>query len=121
LTYPEKKEYAANSDDLIHYYGLCSECFPKVKTQADIRALRAERREREKVTPKKRYRKAYPVVGGPLDGEHAATIDFYRDGMYEHLADEYAEYNRSSTSTRGASMIFVHSSLLKPVVSARER
>lgn len=140
LTYPEKKNTREHPrilgpDEEIHYYGLCSECFPKVKTQADIRALRKARDPKEK----KRYRKAYPCIGGPLDGLNAATEDMYprvvarRDsgqwkegdviregGMYGHVADEYEAYN-SAGHGRHASMIFVHTSLLRQVVSARVR
>jgi hypothetical protein len=116
LTYPERKTGIVQAGEEISYYGLCSECFPKVKTQADIIALRKAR------GPRKRYKKAYPCIGGPLDGEHAATEDFYRDGMYAHLDNEYASYNSSGSFGGGrASMIFVHSSLIKPVISARER
>lgn len=136
LTYPPKKNTAEHPrilppDAEIYYYGLCSECFPKVKTQADIRTLRQARDK----TTRKRYKKAYPCLGGPLDGQHAATEDFetaspekfrhhswYREGgMYGHLADEYVEFNAGRRTRSAPSMIFVHTSILKPVISARER
>lgn len=130
LTHPKRKEGIVKAGEEISYYGLCSECLPKVKTQADIVKLRREVR-----APRKRYKKAYPCIGGPLDGQHAATEDFYQGspekfrehswfregGMYGHLADEYASYNASGRSRRGPSMIFVHTSLLKPLISARDR
>jgi hypothetical protein len=107
---------------LIHYYWLCSECFPKVETQADIAALRRAR------APKPRApRFAYPVIGGPLDGESATTADFEdKGGMYEHLAREYHQFN--SASGRSAkriggypSMIFLHTSLIRPLIAPRDR
>lgn len=133
LTYPEQKNTPEHPRILkpgeeIHYYGLCSECFPKVKTQADIISLRKTRE------PRKKYKKAYPCIGGPLDGLYAASEDMYpeivaRDdgrvlregGMYGHIGDEYIEYNAANSSSRTPSMIFVHTSLLKPVISARAR
>lgn len=80
-------------------------------------------------------KRAYPCVGGPLDGEHACTDDFVRGtpekyrgvswfsepGMYAHLRDEYIEYNAARRSSKQPSMVFVHTSLLKPVISARQR
>ena len=73
-------------------------------------------------------RLAYPCIGGPLDGEHATTEDFYgyrpinpetkkpyrwnerqpdgrysfeRDeGMYAHLKNEYVEFNGSGGGGR---------------------
>lgn len=114
-------EHAEAHKRLIHYYGLCSECFPKVETHADIVALRRAR------GPKPRApRFAYPVIGGPLDGESATTADFGREGMYEHLAREYREFNAASgrSSKRiGASpsMVFLHTSLLRPLIAPRDR
>lgn len=119
--YMTTAEHHAAHKKLIHYYWLCSECFPKVETQADLITLRRAR------APKPRApRFAYPVIGGPLDGESATTADFAREGMYEHLAREYREFNAASgrSSKRiGASpsMVFLHTSLLRPLIAPRDR
>ena len=76
--------------------------------------------------------KAYPCIGGPLDGKHAVTADFYREfgkpeyrywnpaGMYSHLSDQYHAYNNAGTS-KFASMVFIHVSLLKQSIKPSER
>jgi hypothetical protein len=78
-------------------------------------------------------KRAYPIIGGPLDGFHALTSDFYSGygkegdeyyspaGMYCHLDDEYVEYNCASRRRHAPSMIFVHKSVLKPLISPKER
>jgi hypothetical protein len=134
LTHPERKTGIVGPGEEVSYYGLCSECFPKVKTQADIIKLRKARDPRER---KPRF--AYPCIGGPLDGEYATTDDFekptdekYRGnswfregGMYGHLADDYAEFNNSRGGRKviggEPSMVFIHRALLKPLVAPRNR
>ena len=74
-----------------HYCYLCREC-----NELDADERKAEQAEGEKRVKQRnlKARKAYPVIGGPLDGESALTTDFYsgwRDedpGMYAHLASE---------------------------------
>jgi hypothetical protein len=109
-------------DLLVHYYWLCSECFPQVKSQADIRRLRSTRVKRP------RSKLAYPIIGGPLDGEHAITDDMstYGDALYKDAAHEYFEFNGAGRGRKRVggfppTMIYVHKSLLKPLISARER
>ncbi len=71
--------------------------------------------------------KAYPVIGGPLDGEYACTKDFDSDGMYAHLSGTYAQYNfgwvdwRRDKGTHVPSMVFLSLELTKPVISAKNR
>jgi hypothetical protein len=71
--------------------------------------------------------KAYPCIGGPLDGQHATTKDFGTDGMFEHLDAEYAYYNFGYVSWRRdrskplPTMVFLHRDVLAPVISARLR
>lgn len=121
LTHPAN-DLKASASDAVHYYGLCSECFPKVKTQEDIRTLREAARLDRKANPKPKYRKAYVCIGGLLDGEFACTTDFYTGGMYEHLSCEYAEYNSAGRFHGGdSSMIFVHTALIKAPITGRKR
>jgi hypothetical protein len=125
-------EHAARHKQLIHYYWLCSECFPKVNHQDDIAKLRKEREPKER-----KARFAYPIIGGPLDGEYATTDDFYPErgkpdsyyyrpgGLYGHLDREYAEFNAASGGNKklggSPTMVFIHKSLLKPLISPRDR
>lgn len=85
---------------------------------------------------------AYPIVGGPLDGKHAITDDFSQyyqkyesdvwpkdmgAGIYKHLADEYVEYNiaggarSKKVGSFPPSMVYIHKSLLKPLISPKDR
>jgi len=76
---------------------------------------------------------AYPCIGGPLDGLYATTQDFYgasswsdRDeGIYHHLRNEYYEYNSGYGARKRIgghpSMVFIHKSLLKPLISPKDR
>lgn len=106
-----------------HY---CSECWPLTDEQRSevYRQRRAERK------PASRF--AYPIIGGPLDGEYATTFDFYRGGVtadsggiYAAHATEYAEFNAAGGGRRriggSPSMVFLHKSLLRPLISPRER
>lgn len=97
--------------------------------------------------------KAHICIGGPLDGKFAISKDFedaprhweYPEGesprfgpngngrevidgpagMYNHLRDDYVQYNisvRSSWVPKNApSMVWLHKDLLKPSKSPRER
>jgi len=105
---------------LIHYYGLCSECFPQVKCRSDVARLR---KQREK---KQRSKVAYPIIGGPLDGQYAITDDFYHDGIFANVEREYIDYNCAShggktIGSNPPSMLWIHKSLLKPIISGRDR
>jgi hypothetical protein len=100
-------------------------------------------------------KKAYPCIGGPLDGKHAITDDFsdgphhweyptpdgnwtrdwvkrvpgskpkkVMDGpaeIYGHLKDDYVAYNSAGRNSKGASMVWIHVSLLKPAISPSKR
>ena len=99
----------------LKYHSFCRECAPKMNSIEDVKLARNRR------PAKKRYKKAYPCIGGALDGEYAATEDFYSDGMYRHLSDSYVEYNLGHRTRSAPSMIFVDRSLLKPVISAAKR
>jgi hypothetical protein len=100
---------------------------------ADERRAKAEERK-ERVRERTRKKKlAYPIVGGPLDGQHALTEDFESgwrgepEGMYYHLRSEYIEFNAAGGTGRKRaggfppSMIYVHKSVLKPLLAGRER
>jgi len=91
--------------------------------------------------------KAYPCIGGPLDGKHAVTSDFYSAmrrfsngamsilvsddtvlpsefvpaGMYAHLSDQYFRYNSAGRYRQGASMVFIHVSLLQQSIKPKDR
>jgi len=60
----------------------------------------------------------YPIIGGPLDGQHALLADFYRSysnvggGKFEKYHSEYSAYNRSSRWDKVPSMVWLHESLL---------
>lgn len=101
-----------------HYY--CGECYGLTQEERDVM-----KRERRALGSKPRI--AYPIVGGPLDGEHAVTADFEdRSGMYSHLSDQYVIYNCSSGGSKRIggfppSMIWIHRDLLKPLASPRDR
>jgi hypothetical protein len=135
----DRKQIEKASDSWARFYRLCSECLPKVSTKDDLIKLRQERPKKER-----RARFAYPCVGGPLDGEYATTDDMIptmiaaRDygkwkkgdiiregGLYGHIAHEYHEYNASHGSAKKIgskpSMIFIHNSLLKPLISPKDR
>jgi hypothetical protein len=124
----------------IRFYWLCTECNPRVKEQSDISKLRKEHGPARRARNAKRSKLAYPVIGGPLDGYSATTDDFHsgqgkpgdswfrEDGMYMHLANEYMEYNGAHGGYRSKrvggfppSMIYVHKSLLRPLISGRTR
>lgn len=106
-------EHATRFNLLIHFYGFCSECLPLVHSQKDIQTLR---KNREK---KQRYKKAFICIGGPLDGQFAITDDFYREGIYGHLGNDYDQFNSSGGGK--SSMIWVHRSLVKAPVSGKDR
>lgn len=73
----------------------------------------------------------YPIIGGPLDGQWGNWDDFQNSGYggtlpgvhYPHRA-EYTPFNRADGQTRGrgkkhngpASMIWLHKSLLQPMI-----
>lgn len=119
---------------LIHYYGLCAECFPKINHQDDIVKLT---RELAGLRPKRGVRFAYPVIGGPLDGQYAIVDDFkttsgkpgetwYREGgIYGHLAKEYHEFNAGHGGRKVIggfpSMVFLHDSLCRPLARPKDR
>ena len=71
--------------------------------------------------------KAYPCIGGPLDGQHATTKDFRSGEMFEHLDAQYAQYNfgyrtwQRDKTKPSPSMVFIHEDVLRPVISARLR
>jgi hypothetical protein len=71
--------------------------------------------------------KAYYCVGGPLDGQYATTADFYTYawgdnpvGMFAHLDGEYSQFNNGGYAS-GCSMVWLHKSLLKPPIKAKDR
>ncbi len=86
--------------------------------------------------------KAHICIGGPLGGEFATSEDFQggypikdgrRDytrkieGMYEHLAGQYAQYNfgyapyPTSITKNRPSMVWIHKDLLLPSISPSKR
>jgi len=113
----------------IRFYYLCTECFPKVSSQDDVGRLRKFHYPARKERNKKRSKLAYPIIGGPLDGEHAITDDMssYGEALYKEVAREYVEFNAAGGSGGKRiggfppSMIYVHKSVLKPLISARTR
>lgn len=78
--------------------------------------------------------KAHFCIGGPLDGEHAASEDFHgyrqRDdkgkvipyhrtgyvrpepGMYEHLSNEYVQFNTANHGAARSDVVWIHRSRL---------
>ena len=108
-----------------HRRGTCDACGRVRKLhrvlKSEMNSIEDVKLARNRRPAKKRYKKAYPCIGGALDGEYAATEDFYSDGMYRHLSDSYVEYNLGHRTREAPSMIFVDRSLLKPVISAAKR
>lgn len=93
--------------------------------------------------------KAHVCIGGPLDGEHATSEDFYgyrvinpetkkpyrhgermpdgrysfqRDpGMYQHLRREYHQFNTRSHGAAKSNVVWIHTSRLTGSISPRQR
>lgn len=88
--------------------------------------------------------KAHICIGGPLDGEFASSEDFYgyrqRDekgrvipyhrlergwerepGMYDHLKNEYLQFNTSSSRRGRCNVIWLHTSRMIPPIPGRKR
>ena len=75
--------------------------------------------------------KAHVCIGGPLDGEFAASIDFYgrwnreeshyEDGMYTHLKDVYVQFHNASAGRRRAHVVWIHLDLLPMPKPLRDR
>ncbi|HEY6019187.1 MAG TPA: hypothetical protein VIY48_04585 [Candidatus Paceibacterota bacterium] len=84
--------------------------------------------------------KAHFCIGGPLDGEFATSDDFYGgyekvpgtrrndyskrvEGMYEHLKDEYHQFNNASRvgAPKGCHVVWIHKNALSPSISPRKR
>ena len=61
---------------------------------------------------------AYYCIGGPLDGEFATTDDMSYTGLYEKIYREYIPFNGANS---GFSMIFVHNSIYKKKINAKNR
>jgi hypothetical protein len=82
--------------------------------------------------------KAHVCIGGPLDGEHATSEDFYgyrrnekdaygnrtwkRDpGMYQHLKHDYCQFNTGSHGAAKSNVVWIHRDLLTGSISPRQR
>ena len=88
--------------------------------------------------------KAHLCIGGPLDGEHATSEDFYgyrardekgkvipyhklktyaprEDGMYGHLRNDYVQFNTSHHGAAKSDVVWIHRELLTGSVSPRQR
>ena len=82
--------------------------------------------------------KAHVCIGGPLDGEFATGADFHGgyekvdgrndykkpiEGMYEHLKNEYHQFNNAGRAWNrtGSNVVWIHTSVLKGSIPARER
>lgn len=77
-------------------------------------------------------KRAYSIIGGPLDGKYALMSDFYKPftsarpewstpgGCYERYAKEYSTFNSAGSARCPTSMVFVHNSLLKPPITAHK-
>ena len=75
--------------------------------------------------------KAHICIGGPLNGEFAASIDFHgrwdkdlktrERGMYEHLAADYAQFHNAYSSRRRAHVAWIHVDLLPMPKALRDR
>jgi hypothetical protein len=126
--YAETSESLASS---LRYSAVCTTCWPRITRYDDVREIQAEQPRK---SPGSYAKRAYPCIGGPLDGEHVITADFRQGyphdnpqfhldpGVYYHLADQYRAYNSSSASRRaGPSLIYVHESLLQDAISPRRR
>lgn len=104
-------------------------------TPAQRTAKRTEIREAQRKKPTAKF--AYPIIGGPLDGEYAITSDFYSgsgkegdtyyrpEGIYYHLSRQYEEFNAAHGGRKvlggSPSMVFIHTSLLKPLARPKDR
>lgn len=74
--------------------------------------------------------KKYLILGGPLDGQYANQKDFYRlyvstvysqdAGQFEPWRLEYTMFNAGSRNGSPTSMVFIHHSLLKPPIRAKQ-
>lgn len=114
----------------VGYAWRCAECRPLQGEERKAAAAEGEKRVKAR---NMKSRLAYPVIGGPLDGESALTTDFYSasswsdrdEGMYAHLAGEYFEFNAASGGRKrvggSPTMIFVHTSLLTPMKRGGDR
>lgn len=67
--------------------------------------------------------KAHVCIGGPLDGQHAISSDFWQGGMYHHLEREYLQFNNAARAWNrtGAHVAWIHTSLLKPSITPKHR
>jgi len=114
------------------FHRRCAECLSLTGDALDA----ARRAGKERVAARSlASRKAYVCIGGPLDGEFATTYDFHPEvkskggevlregGIYGHLAYEYTEFNAAVGNYRrhAPSMVFIHESLLKNPIPARQR
>lgn len=65
--------------------------------------------------------KAHICIGGPLHGTHAFSDDFWRDGKYAELRQEYVQFNHASPSYNigrygrsRAAVVWIHVDELPP-------
>jgi hypothetical protein len=87
--------------------------------------------------------KAHLCIGGPLDGEHATSEDFYgyrpRDekgkvipyhrapirarepGMFGHLRNDYCQFNTASRGQAKSDVVWIYRPLLSGSISPRQR
>lgn len=108
------------------WWEYCDEC-KDLTVEARAVKYAAVNAVKKAAGPKPRF--AYPCVGGPLNGEHATRFDFWTDGMYSYLANEYVEFNNAHGGGYGSSkklgdpatMLFIHTSLIGVLISPRNR
>lgn len=130
----EKVQYGAKTTWIATRHYCLKEC--AYLTVSERKKKSAESRLERKKNPRPKI--AYPIIGGPLDGEYAATVDFEKEwkssnpewaregGMYAHLSDEYLQFNRSGGYSKRIgsfppSMVYIHKSVLKPLASPKDR
>jgi len=105
----------------------CSECLPLSVEERRAKTAEAKTKRREEEPPL-----AWPCIGGPLDGKYAVPLDFYdshwadrKRGRYAEHQGEYEMYNGASGGYKRIghrpTMVFIHRSLLKPMIRGRDR
>ncbi len=98
-------------------------------TVDERKAKRAEAKKKRKV---EEPRLAWPCIGGPLDGKYAVPLDFYTTHWADRERGRYAEYDNEYETFNSAgggykrigghpTMVFIHKSLLRPMIRGRDR
>jgi len=122
----DKRRICVNGPSQWEWY--CkAECAGMTEDERSARATQAIN-ERNAMPPKA-PRFAYPIIGGPYDGLYGTTeqMNHWRDDQSKFGAHskEYREFNAAGYSGKKKvggkpSMVFIHDSLLKPLIAGGE-